>query len=46
MVVVRPNAAALVPVSKVSQVVDWPNLFSKCVWQSTPPGIVSKPVAS
>ena len=46
MLVVPPNAAARVPVSKVSD--DWvpPNGISIWVWGSTPPGSTSFPVAS
>jgi hypothetical protein len=46
MVVVPPNAAERVPDSNVSQVVDSPNVFSMCVWQSTPPGKTNRPCAS
>ena len=37
--VVPPNAAATVPVSKSSDEVVPPNGMSRCVWTSMPPGI-------
>ena len=38
IIVVPPTAAALVPVSKVSQATVPPNGISKCVCTSMPPG--------
>ena len=38
MVVVPPNAAARVPLSKVSQVMVVPMTFSRWTWVSPPPG--------
>ena len=46
MLVVPPNAAARVPVSKVSDDSVPPNGISMWVWGSTPPGSTSRPVAS
>ena len=46
MVVVPPQAAALVPVSKVSEANVPPKGSSMWVWTSTPPGTTSLPVAS
>src|SRR6478735_8182476 len=46
MVVVPPQAAARVPVSKVSEAEVPPNGSSMWVWTSTPPGITYFPVAS
>ena len=46
MVVVPPQAAARVPVSKVSDANVPPNGSSMWVWTSTPPGTTSLPVAS
>src|SRR5436305_2940189 len=45
-VVVPPNAAARVPVSKSSDDVVPPNGISRWVWQSMPPGMTYIPVAS
>ncbi len=44
--VVPPQAAARVPVSKVSEAFVPPNGSSMCVCASMPPGITSRPVAS
>lgn len=46
MVVVPPQAAARVPVSKVSAAYVPPNGISMWVWPSTPPGMTYLPVAS
>ena len=46
MLVVPPNAAARVPVSKVSDDSVPPNGISMWVWGSTPPGSTRRPVAS
>jgi hypothetical protein len=46
IVVVPPQAAARVPVSKVSDANVPPNGSSMCVCASTPPGITYFPVAS
>ena len=46
IVVVPPNAAASVPVSKSSADVVPPNGMSMCVWTSMPPGSTYLPVAS
>src|SRR3954453_19563237 len=46
IVVVPPNAAARVPVSKVSEAAVPPNGSSMCVCASMPPGTTSFPVAS
>ena len=46
MHVVPPNAAARVPVSKVSDDSVPPNGISMWVWGSTPPGSTSRPAAS
>src|SRR3954465_5656987 len=46
MVVVPPQAAARVPVSKVSAALVPPNGISMWVWASTPPGMTHFPVAS
>lgn len=46
MVVVPPQAAARVPVSKVSEAKVPPNGSSMCVWASTPPGMTYLFVAS
>ena len=46
MVVVPPNAAALVPEAKVSTVRAVPNSQSRWVWTSTPPGKTRRPLAS
>src|ERR1700712_4836738 len=46
IVVVPPQAAALVPVSKESDAVVPPNGISMCVWASIPPGMTYFPVAS
>ena len=46
MVVVPPQAAARVPVSKVSEAKVPPNGSSMWVWASTPPGMTYLPVAS
>ena len=46
IVVVPPNAAARVPVSKVSLANVPPNGSSMWVWGSIPPGITHLPVAS
>jgi hypothetical protein len=46
MEVVPPQAAARVPVSKVSLAKVPPKGNSMCVWASTPPGMTYLPVAS
>jgi hypothetical protein len=46
IVVVPPNAAAIVPDSKSSDELVPPNGMSMCVWQSMPPGMTNLPVAS
>ena len=46
MVVMPPHAAAVVPVSNVSEASVPPNGISMCVWTSTPPGTTYLPVAS
>src|SRR5437667_7269526 len=46
MLVVPPNAAARVPVSKSSELVVPPNGISRCVCTSIPPGSTYIPVAS
>lgn len=46
MVVVPPQAAARVPVSKVSEAKVPPKGSSMWVWASTPPGMTYLPVAS
>ncbi len=46
MVVVPPQAAAVVPVAKVSAENVPPNGISMCVCASMPPGITYRPVAS
>ncbi|GAA3150730.1 hypothetical protein GCM10017687_80450 [Streptomyces echinatus] len=46
IVVVPPQAAARVPVSKVSAAVVPPKGISMWVWPSTPPGMTYLPVAS
>src|SRR5712691_11465479 len=46
IVVVPPNAAAVVPVSNVSAEDVPPNGISMCVWTSIPPGSTYLPVAS
>ena len=46
IVVVPPQAAAVVPLSKVSEALVPPNGSSMWVWQSTPPGMTYLPVAS
>src|ERR1051326_560910 len=45
-VVVPPQAAARVPVSKSSELVVPPNGMSRCVWTSMPPGKTYLPLAS
>src|SRR6185437_10459112 len=45
-VVVPPNAAAIVPVSKSSALIVPPKGISRCVWTSIPPGITRHPAAS
>ncbi len=46
MVVTPPQAAAMVPVSKVSEANVPPKGSSMWVWTSMPPGITYLPVAS
>ena len=46
IVVVPPQAAARVPVSKVSEATVPPNGISMWVWPSIPPGMTYLPVAS
>ena len=46
MLVVPPNAAARVPVSKSSVDTMSPRGMSRCVWASMPPGITYMPLAS
>ncbi len=46
MLVVPPQAAARVPVSKVSEALVPPNGSSMCVWASMPPGMTYLPDAS